>query len=73
MVLAEKNCAKFLEEYGVEFDRHYLAPISNTQILARMLRNLVAIYQKRDEAQYTERFTRLLAIAEPEEDPLANE
>jgi len=73
VVLAEKHCARFLEEYGVEFDRQYLAPISNKQILARMLRNLVAIYQKRDEAQHTERFTRLLAIAEPGEDPLASE
>lgn len=73
VVLAEKNCAKFLEEYGVEFNRQYLSPITNKQILARMLRNLVAIYQKRDEIQHAERFTRLLAIAEPGEDPLASE
>jgi len=73
VILTEKNCAKFLEEYGVEFDRQYLSPVSNTQILARMLRNLVAIYHKRDEAQHTKRFTRLLAIAEPGEAPLPNE
>ena len=73
MILAEKNCAKFLEEYGIEFDRHYLAPITNTQILARMLRNLVAIYHKRDEALHTKRFTKLLTRIEPGEAPLAHE
>jgi regulator of sirC expression with transglutaminase-like and TPR domain len=67
VVLTEKDCAKFLEEYGVDFDSHYLDPISNDQILARMIRNLVAIYQKRDETQHAERFTRLLAIVEPPE------
>ncbi|MDT7042466.1 transglutaminase-like domain-containing protein [Candidatus Nitronereus thalassa] len=67
VVLSEKDCAKFLDKYGVDFDSHYLDPVSNNQILARMIRNLVAIYQKRDESNLAEQFTRLLNIVEPRE------
>lgn len=67
VILSQQDCAKFLQDYGVDFDSHYLDPISNKQILARMLRNLVAIYQKRDESQQAERFNRLLAIVERDE------
>ncbi|MDA0739033.1 MAG: transglutaminase-like domain-containing protein [Nitrospirae bacterium] len=67
VILSQQDCAKFLQDYGVDFDSHYLDPISNEQILARMLRNLVAIYQKRDESQQAERFNRLLAIVERDE------
>ncbi len=67
VILSQQDCAKFLKDYGVDFDTHYLDPISNEQILARMLRNLVAIYQKRDESQQAERFNRLLAIVERDE------
>lgn len=67
VILSQQDCAKFLQDYGVDFDSPYLDPISNKQILARMLRNLVAIYQKRDESQQAERFNRLLAIVERDE------
>ncbi len=67
VILSQHDCAKFLQDYGVDFDSHYLDPIPNEQILARMLRNLVTIYQKRDEYQQAERFNRLLAIVERNE------
>ena len=64
VVLYQKDCAKFLQEYGVEFESRYLNPTPNEHILARMLRNLVAIYQNRDESNQADRFSRLLAIIE---------
>jgi len=64
VVLYQKDCAKFLQEYGVEFESRYLDPTPNEHILARMLRNLVAIYQNRDESNQADRFSRLLAIIE---------
>ena len=64
VVLYQKDYAKFLQEYGVEFESRYLDPTPNEHILARMLRNLVAIYQKRDESNQADRFSRLLAIIE---------
>ncbi len=64
VVLYQKDCAKFLQEYGVEFESRYLDPTPNEHILARMLRNLVAIYQNRDESKQADRFSRLLAIIE---------
>lgn len=65
IVLFQKDCEKFLQEYGVEFDTRYLAPSPNEHILARMLRNLVANYQNRGELQQADRFNRLLTIIEP--------
>jgi regulator of sirC expression with transglutaminase-like and TPR domain len=64
VVLYQKDCAKFLQEYGVEFESRYLDPTPNEHILGRMLRNLVAIYQNRDESHQADRFSRLLAIIE---------
>ena len=64
VLLYQKDCEKFLQEYGVEFENRYLAPTPNEHILARMLRNLVAIYQNRDESNQADRFSRLLAIIE---------
>ncbi len=64
VALYQKDCAKFLQEYGVEFESRYLDPTPNEHILARMLRNLVAIYQNRNESKQADRFSRLLAIIE---------
>ena len=63
-LLTQKDCAKFLQEYNIEFEASYLEPIPNHHIIARMLRNLVAIYQKHDESKQVDRFHRLLSIVE---------
>ena len=65
IVLSQQDVARFLKEYGVEFEPRHLNPTPNEQILARMLRNLVAIYQKLGETTFAERFLRLLAFIEP--------
>ena len=66
-LLTEKDCARLLRDYGVEFDRRYLAPCSHAHILARMLRNLIAVYETRQEATDVRRFRRLLTTLENRE------
>jgi regulator of sirC expression with transglutaminase-like and TPR domain len=59
-----KNCATFLQVHSIEFETRYLEPTPHHHIVARMLRNLIAIYQKRDESKQAGRFQRLLSIIE---------
>ena len=66
-LLTEKDCARLLRDYGVEFDRRYLEPCSHAHILARMLRNLIAVYETRQEATHGRRFRRLLTTLENRE------
>ncbi len=66
-LLTEKDCARLLREYGVEFDHRYLEPCSHAHILARMLRNLIAVYENRQEATEARRFRRLLTTLENRE------
>ena len=64
MLLTQKDCAKFLQKHSVEFEARYLEPTPNHHIVGRMLRNLIAIYQSRDEPEQAERFKRLLSVME---------
>ena len=66
-LLTEKDCARLLQNHGVEFDRRYLEPCSHAEILARMLRNLIAVYETRQEATEGRRFRRLLTALETRE------
>ncbi len=66
-LLTEKDCARLVEEHGVAFEHRYLEPCSHAQILARMLRNLIAIYETRQEATHSQRFRRLLTTLENRE------
>jgi regulator of sirC expression with transglutaminase-like and TPR domain len=66
-LLTDKDCARLLQNHGVEFDRRYLEPCSHAQILARMLRNLIAVYETRQETTKGRRFRRLLTALENRE------
>ena len=66
-LLTEKDCVRLLENYGVEFDRRYLEPCSHAHILARMLRNLIAVYETRQETTEGRRFRRMLTALENRE------
>ncbi len=66
-LLTDKDCARLLQNHGVEFDRRYLEPCSPVQILARMLRNLIAVYETRQEPTEGRRFRRLLTALENRE------
>ena len=62
--LREQDCETFLKESGFGVQPHYLQESSNEMILARMLRNLAGIYEKRQEPDRFERWNSLIAILE---------
>ena len=66
-LLTDKDCARLLQNHGVDFDRRYLEPCSHAQILARMLRNLIGVYEMRQEPTEVRRFRRLLTALENRE------
>lgn len=63
-LLTEKDCARFLIQAGYGFDERYLQKSSTRAILARMIKNLVAIYGKLDDSVKATRLTRFLQILE---------
>ncbi len=63
-LLTEHDCARLVQHSGVAFDRRDLAPCSHNRILARMLRNLVALAERRHETADRQRWNRLLTLLE---------
>jgi regulator of sirC expression with transglutaminase-like and TPR domain len=62
ILLQESDCKKFLTDSGFGFEPWYLEPSPNPLILERMLRNLLGIYQKRQEPHRVKRVNALMAI-----------
>ncbi|RMH04234.1 MAG: hypothetical protein D6704_11545 [Nitrospirae bacterium] len=63
-LLTDADCARTLRELGYGFDARYLQPTSHKQILARMLRNLIAIFTHHQDTHHVTRYTRFLSIIE---------
>jgi regulator of sirC expression with transglutaminase-like and TPR domain len=61
-LLTERNCARFLTEAGYGFEDRYLLPSPPRAILTRMIKNLLAIYNKLDEPLKKSRLTRFMQI-----------
>lgn len=68
-LLTQNDCEKLLLQYGVGFDHRYLEPCAPDQILGRMLRNLIAIFEHRQEPANRERFHRLFTMLENRDEP----
>lgn len=64
-LLTEKDCARFLMQAGYGFEEKYLNRSDHRAILARMLKNLVAIYGKLEEPVKSARLTRFLEVLNP--------
>ena len=62
--LQTKDCQQFLTEAGVGFEEAYLRDTPNDLILARMIRNLIGIYEKQDERKQVERLNGLMVSIE---------
>ena len=67
-VLTGKACADWLCASGFEFDPRMLRPVGSRYIVARMLRNLIAVFTKRGAASDAETIGRYLrtAVASPQ-------
>ena len=65
ILLSEQECARRLQEIAgaaVPWDRSYLAPVSNRELIERILRNLSGIYVARHDQPRAQRTTEWLAI-----------
>ncbi len=69
VLLSEAECAERLRRISdtVRWDRSFLAPVTNRAFLARMLRNLSAIWVKRNDAENAIASLGLLMAVQPEE------
>src|SRR5205085_5717192 len=61
-LLAQKDCARFLDQAGYGFDERYLQKTPSRSILIRMLKNLIAIYNKSQDITKAGRLTRFIEI-----------
>ncbi|GJL66109.1 MAG: hypothetical protein NPIRA05_10800 [Nitrospirales bacterium] len=59
--LQEKDCQQFLTEAGVKFDEVYLEHTPNNLIVARMIRNLIGVYEKQQESRHVDRLNGLMS------------
>lgn len=69
-LLTQKDCARFLDHAGYGFDERYLQRTPSRSILIRMIKNLVAIYNKleqRDNSAQLTRFIEILGLPEKDE------
>ena len=69
VMLSEQECAERLRQISntVHWDRTFLAPVSNRAFLARILRNLSAIWLHRRELEHAECMLSMLIALQPEE------
>ncbi len=61
-LLTEKDCQRFLMQAGYGFEDKYLQQSSPRAMLLRMLKNLVAVYDKMNEHVKRDRLTRFMEI-----------
>jgi len=61
-LLTQKDCARFLDQAGYGFDERYLQKTPTRAILIRMIKNLVAIYNKIEDTRKAARLTRFIEI-----------
>jgi regulator of sirC expression with transglutaminase-like and TPR domain len=61
-LLTEKDCQRFLLQAGYGFEDKYLQHSPTRAILVRMLKNLIAVYDKMNEHVKRDRLTRFMEI-----------
>lgn len=64
--LTERDCEKLVETHNQEFLPEYLLPATPHQILGRMLRNLIRVYEKNEDHVRTKRIAEYLKALEKE-------
>ena len=61
-LLTQRDCARFLDQAGYGFDERFLQKTPARSILIRMIKNLVAIYNKMGDIPRAARLTRYIEI-----------
>jgi regulator of sirC expression with transglutaminase-like and TPR domain len=66
-ILREQDCEQFISASGLAYDPILLERSSTPTILARMLRNLLSVYEQEPEEQMARRVRALLELLENEQ------
>ena len=66
-ILREQDCEQFITASGLDYNPQFLEKSSTPTILARMLRNLLSIYEREPEEQMARRVRALLELLENEQ------
>lgn len=69
LLRTEEECAELLQHVSASahWDRRFLDPVDTRSVLARMLRNLTAIWMQRDDTANAEASVHLLVTLEPDQ------
>jgi regulator of sirC expression with transglutaminase-like and TPR domain len=62
--LSSADCARFLRENGVQFHEGHLRAVSDREMLARMLANLLKIYHAKGDRRRLERVSAMIKLVE---------
>ena len=66
-ILREQDCEQFITASGLEYDPKFLEKSSTPTMLARMLRNLLSIYEQESEEPMARRIQALIELLENEQ------
>jgi len=66
-ILREQDCKQFITASGLDYDPKLLEKSSTSTMLARMLRNLLSVYEQGHEEQMVRRVRALLELLENEQ------
>ena len=66
MILREQDCEQFITASGLDYDPQFLEKSPTQTILARMLRNLLSIYEQEPEEHMVHRVWSFLDLLENE-------
>lgn len=61
-VLSLEDCKNYLTQMGYVFKNEYLDPVSNKQILERMMRNLILVFEKENRPARVQTFLQCIDI-----------
>jgi regulator of sirC expression with transglutaminase-like and TPR domain len=61
-ILDKQDCAHQMQRMGYEFKEEFLEPVNNKQILERMLRNLIVVFEKKKEQRKVDAMVRYIDI-----------
>jgi regulator of sirC expression with transglutaminase-like and TPR domain len=64
LIFGRRDVDMFLKQLNLKFDKQFYEPCSNTDIIKRVLRNLVSAYEHLGSAEKVEEINELLAILE---------
>ena len=61
-IISKEDCAKFSEKMGYRFEEYYLSKATNNETLARMINNLIMIYNKSSQLKKADQLTSFVKV-----------